>query len=107
MAQPLPDTADRVESPLKYLSLWGAQRVNVNTAPRHVLEATFALAMDSFDIPEFTQEVIELRKEKPFRNIDDLKEAVSLLFALLKHWRLMVLGLILVLVHQQRQRVWL
>jgi type II secretory pathway pseudopilin PulG len=74
LAQPLPDTADRIESPLKYLSLWGAQRVNVNTAPRHVLEAAFALSMDSFDIPEFTQEVINLRKEKPFKNINELKE---------------------------------
>jgi hypothetical protein len=74
LARPLPDTAERVESPLKYLSLWGSQRVNVNTAPRNVLEATFSLAMDSFDLPEFTQAVIEKRKEKPLRKIDELKE---------------------------------
>ena len=75
LARPLPDTDERIESPLKYLSLWGAQRVNVNTAPRHVLEAAFSLAMDSpFDLPEFTQAVIEKRKEKPFRKIDELKE---------------------------------
>lgn len=74
LARPLPDTDERIESPLKYLGLWGAQRVNVNTAPRHVLEATFSLAMDSFDIPEFTQEVILARKEKPLRKIDELKE---------------------------------
>lgn len=74
LARSLPDTGDRVENPLKYLSLWGAQRVNINTAPRQVLEAAFSLAMDSFDLPEFTQEVIDHRKEKPFKKIDELKE---------------------------------
>ncbi|MHC4834755.1 MAG: type II secretion system protein GspK [Planctomycetota bacterium] len=74
LAQPLPDTADRRESPLKYLSLWGSQRVNVNTAPRHVLAAAFSLSMDSFDLPEFVQEVIEKRKEKPFSKLNELKE---------------------------------
>ena len=78
LARPLPDTGERIESPLKYLSLWGAQRVNVNTAPRHVLEATFSLAMDSFDLPEFTQAVIEKRKEKPLLKISELKELGSL-----------------------------
>ena len=74
LAQPLSDAGEWIESPLKYLSLWGAQRVNVNTAPRHVLEATFSLAMDSFDLPEFTQKLIEKRKEEPLRSIDELKE---------------------------------
>jgi len=74
LARPLPDTGQRIESPLKYLSLWGAQRVNVNTAPRHVLAAAFSLAMDSFDLPEFTQQVIEARQLKPFKKIDELKE---------------------------------
>ncbi|MHC5140611.1 MAG: type II secretion system protein GspK [Planctomycetota bacterium] len=74
LARPLPDTGERIESPLKYLSLWGSQRVNINTAPRHVLEAAFSLAMDSFDLPEFVQEVITQRKEKPFQKIDELKE---------------------------------
>jgi type II secretory pathway pseudopilin PulG len=78
LARPLPDTAERVESPLKYLSLWGSQRVNVNTAPRHVLESAFSLAMDSFDLPEFVQGVIEKRKEKPLSKIDELKELASL-----------------------------
>lgn len=72
LARPLPDTGDRIESPLKYLSLWGAQRVNINTAPRNVLEAAFSLAIDAFDLPEFTQEVIEKRKEKPLASLDEL-----------------------------------
>ena len=78
LARPLPDTAERVESPLKYLSLWGSQRVNVNTAPRHVLESAFSLAMDSFDLPEFVQQVIDQRREKPLSKIDELKELGSL-----------------------------
>jgi len=74
LARPLPDTGDRIESPLKYLSLWGSQRVNINTAPRHVLAAAFSLAeTGSFDLPEFTQKVIQARKEKPFQKIDELK----------------------------------
>lgn len=74
LARPLPDTGERIESPLKYLSLWGAQRVNINTAPRNVLEAAFSLAIDSFDLPEFTQKVIEKRKEKPLASLDELAE---------------------------------
>jgi type II secretory pathway component PulK len=72
LARPLPDTGERMESPLKYLSLWGAQRVNINTAPRNVLEAAFSLAIDSFDLPEFTQKVIEKRKEKPLASVGEL-----------------------------------
>lgn len=78
LARPLPDTGERVESPLKYLSLWGAQRVNINTAPRHVLEATFALAIDSFDLPDYTQQVILARQEKPIGRIEELKELLGL-----------------------------
>jgi type II secretory pathway component PulK len=75
LARPLPNTGDRLESPLKYLSLWGAQRVNVNTAPRHVLQAAFMLAeVDPFDLPEFTQKVIEARIEEPLKTLDDLKD---------------------------------
>jgi len=74
LAQPLPDTGERVESPLKYLSLWGAQHVNINTAPRHVLQATFALVMDSFQIGELTQLIIDKRKEAPFKNLNELKD---------------------------------
>ena len=74
LARPLPNTGERVESPLKYLSLWGAQHVNINTAPRHVLQAALTLAMDSFEIPELTQQIIERRKEKPFQKLDELKD---------------------------------
>lgn len=75
LARPLADTGTRSESALKYLSLWGSQRININTAPRHVLEAAFTLAVDSFDAPELAQKVIEQRKEKPFAKVEELKDA--------------------------------
>lgn len=74
LARPLPDTGERVESPLKYLGLWGSQRVNINSAPRHVLEATFTMVMDSFTIPDFVGEVIKRRQEKSFTKLDELKD---------------------------------
>jgi DNA uptake protein ComE-like DNA-binding protein len=74
LAHPLPDTGTRLESPLKYLSLWGAQRVNINTAPRQVLEATFTLAIDPLVASELAHAVIQQRKEKPFSNITQLKD---------------------------------
>jgi uncharacterized membrane protein YhiD involved in acid resistance/DNA uptake protein ComE-like DNA-binding protein len=70
LAAPLPDTGSRLESPMKYLALWGSQRVNINTAPRHVLEAAFTFGGDAEDIAE---EIIQLRRERPFKNLKDLK----------------------------------
>lgn len=70
LAIPLPDTGQRYEAPIKYLALWGSQRVNINTAPRHVLEAAFTFGGDAVKI---TDEIVILRQEKPFTSIDDLK----------------------------------
>jgi len=75
LSRPLPDTGQRTENAMKYLSMWGAQRININTAPRQVLEAAFMLAGDGFTAPELAQKVIDQRKEKPFEKIDELKEA--------------------------------
>jgi len=66
----LPNTGYRNESPLKYLALWGSQRVNINTAPRHVLEAAFTFGGDAREI---AHEIILARQEKPFKSIDELK----------------------------------
>jgi len=70
LAAPLPDTGNRLESPMKYLALWGSQRVNINSAPRHVLEAAFTFGGDAEDI---TEEIIQLRRERPFKDLKDLK----------------------------------
>jgi len=73
LATPLPDTGDRYESPLKYLGLWGSQRVNINTAPRHVLEAAFTFGGDAEGIAE---EIIQRRREKPFKNVKELERSL-------------------------------
>jgi hypothetical protein len=73
LAEPLPDTGDRHESPLKYLALWGSQRININTAPRHVLEAAFTFGGDAEDI---AAEIIQRRREKPFKNIEELESSL-------------------------------
>ena len=71
LAKPVNQDATRVESALKYASLWGTHRVNINTAPRHVLEAAFTFGGDAADI---AQKIIDERRIKPFASIDDLKK---------------------------------
>jgi DNA uptake protein ComE-like DNA-binding protein len=71
LAKPVNQDETRVESALKYASLWGTQRVNINTAPRHVLEAAFTFGGDAADI---AQKIIDERRLKPFTSIDDLKK---------------------------------
>jgi hypothetical protein len=71
LAWAIPDTGDRYESPLKYIALWGSQRVNINSAPRHVLEAAFTFGGDAREI---ANEIIQLRRVEPFKSIDQLKE---------------------------------
>ena len=70
LAQPLPHTGERYEAPLKYLSLWGSQRVNINTAPRHVLEAAFSFGGDP---QELAAAIIEQRRKKPFKDVAELR----------------------------------
>ncbi len=67
-------SVDRVETIEKYIGLWGSQRVNVNTAPRHVLLAAFAMAMTSSEAVETADQVIIQRQEKPFKKTDEIKE---------------------------------
>jgi len=64
---------DRQESALKYMGLWGTRNVNINTAPRHVLEAAFIFGGDEVTIAE---EIIQRRREELFSNIEDLKTAL-------------------------------
>ena len=71
LAIPLPGTGWRYESPLKYLGLWGSQKVNINTAPRHVLEAALTFGGQASEI---AHEIIKARREKPFKTIKELKD---------------------------------
>jgi len=61
---------DRMESALKYMGLWGSMKININTAPRHVLEAAFIFGGDQVKIAE---EIIQRRRIEPFADIDALK----------------------------------
>ena len=66
----------RKECAMKYLGLWASRHVNVNTAPRQVLEAalTFGSAADA---PKIAQEIIQRRREKPIGDVNELKQVAS------------------------------
>ncbi len=78
LARPVNADETRAESALKYISLWGTQKINVNSAPRHVLEAAFTFGGDA---PEIAQKIIEERKIKPFASNDDFKKRLVSYFA--------------------------
>lgn len=73
LARPVIQSPDRAESALKYLGMWGSKKVNINTAPRHVLEAAFAFGGDAVEIAEL---IIEKRQIKPFKNLKDLEKSL-------------------------------
>ena len=73
LARPTIVSESRKESALKYMGMWASKEVNINTAPRHVLEAAFTFGGDADRIAE---EIIQRRRVKPFSNISDLKEAL-------------------------------
>ena len=74
LAQPTIVVGDRKEYPLKYMGRWGTRQVNINTAPRHVLEAALIFGGSEVEIAE---EIIQQRREEPFANIEDLKNKLS------------------------------
>ena len=71
LARPTIISESRKESALKYVGMWGSTKVNVNTAPRNVLEAAFTFGGDADRIAE---EIIRRRRIKPFESIDALKK---------------------------------
>ena len=73
LANPIDLSETRKESARKYTALWGSAKVNVNTAPRHVLEAAFTFGGDATEIAE---EIIQARRIKPFENLNDLQSAM-------------------------------
>ena len=74
LAKPTIVVGDRKEFPLKYIGLWGTRQVNINTAPRHVLEAAFIFGGNQVEIAE---EIILQRQQEPFADIEDLKNKLS------------------------------
>lgn len=71
LARPTVVSPTRKESTLKYTDTWGSAKVNVNTAPRHVLEAAFAFGGDADRIADA---IIRKRRIKPFENMEELKK---------------------------------
>ena len=70
LARPTIVSRGRKESALKYMGMWGSMKVNINTAPRHVLEAAFIFGGDEVQIAE---EIIQQRRIEPFADIQELK----------------------------------
>jgi hypothetical protein len=75
LARPYEMTGSRKESALKYMGTWGSRQVNINTAPRHVLEAAFIFGGDEVKIADA---IIQRRQTEPFADIADLKNALGI-----------------------------
>ena len=73
LAKPTIVSDRRKESALKYMGMWASNKVNINTAPRHVLEAAFTFGGDADKIAE---EIIQRRRIEPFADVEDLKKAL-------------------------------
>ena len=73
LARPTVISESRKESALKYMGMWASRKVNVNTAPRHVLEAAFTFGGDYKEIAE---EIIQRRRIRPFKDIEDLRKSL-------------------------------
>jgi len=60
---------------MKYLGLWATRHVNVNTAPRQVLEAALTLGSVA-NAPKIAAAIIEQRQTKPVADVNELKQVV-------------------------------
>lgn len=75
LSRPSIESDTRKESAMKYLGLWATRHVNINTAPRQVLEAalTFGSAAEA---PKIAEQIIQCRRTKPVADVNELKQAV-------------------------------
>ena len=73
LARPTIVSESRRESALEYMGMWSSRKVNINTAPRHVLEAAFTFGGDAVEVAD---EIIQRRRIKPFTDIEDLKKSL-------------------------------
>jgi hypothetical protein len=75
LARPSIESDSRKESAMKYLGLWATRHVNVNSAPRHVLEAAFSFGSVA-DAPKIAEAVIQHRRIQPVADVNELRQAV-------------------------------
>ncbi len=73
LAKPSVLSGTRKESAMKYMGMWASNKVNVNTAPRQVLEAAFTFGGDAEKIAE---EIIQRRRTEPFKDLESLRKAL-------------------------------
>lgn len=73
LARPTIESESRNESALRYMGMWASSKVNINTAPRHVLEAAFTFGGDADKISE---EIIQRRRIKPFDDVEELRKSL-------------------------------
>jgi len=71
--RPSLESDTRQESALKYIGLWGANKVNINTAPRHVLESAFMFGGHTKAIA-LADAVIDRRRLEPIGDPEELKK---------------------------------
>jgi len=75
LSRPSIESDSRRESAMKYLGIWGTRHVNINTAPRHVLEG--ALAFGSVvHAPKIADAIIQQRKIAPIADVNEVRKAV-------------------------------
>jgi len=79
LSRPSIESDTRKESAMKYLGTWATRHVNVNTAPRNVLEAAMSFGT-VVHAPRIAEAVIQQRKIKPIEDVNDLR-SVSLAYA--------------------------
>ncbi len=72
LTRPAVASDSRKESAMKYLGLWATRQVNINTAPRHVLEAALTFGSVA-DAPKIADAIIQRRKIQPFSDVQELK----------------------------------
>lgn len=72
LARPTIVAEDRSESALKYISLWPSNVVNINTAPRHVLESAFAFG-GLTKATNVADSVIQRRRIEPFEDVNEIR----------------------------------
>jgi hypothetical protein len=73
--RPSIESDSRNESAMKYLGLWATRQVNINTAPRQVLEAALMFGSPA-NAPKIAQAIIVQRQIKPFADIEEVKRTV-------------------------------
>jgi len=68
-------SSSRNESAMKYLGLWATRQVNINSAPRHVLEAALTFGSVA-DAPKIAEAIIQRRRVQPFSDIEEAKKDI-------------------------------